>query len=574
MSKRAAFLLLLLLLLARSALVLSLADVFLYGEELGKGAAAKAMIDGLGVEHSKLNYVYHEGGGFLVTHLKALAFLLVGENLLAHKLVALLTTSILFLVGLRLVDERFGSRAAVIFGLLFVLCPLPWQCFSLLSLGTHFEALILIALILRFTMRILEDDAEGLSDWAWLGVFSGLGLYVSLQCAAASAAAGLCLLAGLRRRLFGRGILVALAGFAVGAAPLWWMMGHVGLAAIRVQGHEGLGQGAKGWSAIRGLLRPLVDEPDVFAWSWVLAFLLLVPAGWRRSGRPIAAYLALFLVLYVASGFAIPNSGHWFFWLRCSPLWFGSTVLLAASLANLWERSPRGREVAVAAVALLLVSGAADFARLLFDGRPGMLAQNAWTLRRTKGYDYTEYFDKFVHHLPGDEESKVGILRRFDDDPRYLYPAIGHSLFERSSVPLDEAIAISRRAFGEPNIHWGESLLGLGLLVSPDYGRDLDGAFARIEAAPLDAQPWLAEALGRVALGLKIEEWKIDAQCRVQVDPRWREPFLRGAGWRVWKLHRLRPERAFALIERQGLDVVAPLLEGYMAARAATTLSR
>src|SRR5262245_29951589 len=101
--KRSALLLCLgLLVLTRAALVLSCADVFFYGEELGKGAAAKAMLDGLPVPWIQLNYGYHEGGGFVVTHLKALAFLLVGENVLAHKLVALLTTALILAAGWRL----------------------------------------------------------------------------------------------------------------------------------------------------------------------------------------------------------------------------------------------------------------------------------------------------------------------------------------------------------------------------------------------------------------------------------------------------------------------------------------
>ena len=68
-----------LLLLARGVLVLSLGDAFFYGEELEKATAAKAMLDGLDLDHHHLAYHYYEGGGFVISHLKALAFFVFGE---------------------------------------------------------------------------------------------------------------------------------------------------------------------------------------------------------------------------------------------------------------------------------------------------------------------------------------------------------------------------------------------------------------------------------------------------------------------------------------------------------------
>ena len=111
-STRRLFLLLLGLCLAvKALLVVFLADVFFYGEELEKGTAAKAMLDGLQVPHHQLAYHYYEGGGFVISHLKALAFLVVGESILAHKLVALLAVGLVFWAGWRLVRHHFGTRA-------------------------------------------------------------------------------------------------------------------------------------------------------------------------------------------------------------------------------------------------------------------------------------------------------------------------------------------------------------------------------------------------------------------------------------------------------------------------------
>ena len=172
MSRRTLLLLLLLLLVARGVLVLSIADVFFYGEELAKGTAAKALGDGLGVPAWKLVYVHHEGGGFLVTCLKTLLFDVLGPCVLAHKLLALATTAILLAVGYWMTCEHFGRVAGALFGLLFVLCPEAFMRFSLLSLGTHFEGLIGIALVLHYGARILFRETPARSDWAFLGVFS------------------------------------------------------------------------------------------------------------------------------------------------------------------------------------------------------------------------------------------------------------------------------------------------------------------------------------------------------------------------------------------------------------------
>src|SRR6202008_652184 len=177
MSKRTFWLLFLLLFLTRAILVLSIADVFAYGDEMPKGGAAKALIDGIGGPSWKLTYVPHEGGGFLVTHLKALVFLLVGPSVLAQKITAFLTTALLLWVGLRLASEHFGAKAAGIFGLLFVFCPDAYLRSSMLALGTHFESEIPIALVFHYGLRVLFQERAGLRDWRLLGIFAGLGAY-------------------------------------------------------------------------------------------------------------------------------------------------------------------------------------------------------------------------------------------------------------------------------------------------------------------------------------------------------------------------------------------------------------
>ena len=102
------------MLVVKIVLVLSLADVFFYCEELEKGTAAKAMIDGLPVPHHQLAYHYYEGGGFVISHLKAAAFLLVGENLASTASVQEALTAALVFTDAPRVDEAVAAVSAAI----------------------------------------------------------------------------------------------------------------------------------------------------------------------------------------------------------------------------------------------------------------------------------------------------------------------------------------------------------------------------------------------------------------------------------------------------------------------------
>jgi hypothetical protein len=582
MSRRTLLLLLLLLFATRGLLVLADADVFFYGDELAKGTVAKGLLQGVGAPSWKLDYVYHEGGGFLIAHVKALAFALIGPSVLAHKVVAILTTSILLAVGFWTASEHFGRNAGAIFGLLFVLCPTSFLRYSLISIGTHYEAVIFAVLILHYATRIALAERESRRDWALLGFFAGLGIYFSLQTAPAIAAAGIFLLVRLRRRAFGPGLATAVLGFAVGAAPLWLMMSHVGTRALVVQAHTNFSAGLRGWDAVREWFLPLFRGSHVGA--WVAAIALPIVVAWalgagagadrllfRARCTPILLYLALFVLLYAQSGFALSHDqiGH-LFWLRSSSLWFFTTMLLSACAARLLERgAPAAREIALGVVALLVVAGLGSFAGLLAAGRPGSLGENAHLLTKTKGYDLTDFFDKYVDHFEGSLPERLARLEAFEDEPDLLLPAATHSLLERSGLSLDAALAFTRENFGE---RWSTAALGLGLEVAPDYGRDLRSAFASIRKQAPDAQPALAEALGRVALGLKLAPEKIDEAARVEAPADLRAPFLRGVGWRIHRMYRLRPDLAAALIDRQPEDAQASLSEGERRARAANSL--
>jgi len=235
--------LLALLLLTRTAFVAVLGDVFFYGDEFEKGAAARAMLGGLGevVGHHRLAYHYYEGGGFALSHLNALAFSALGPNLLALKVVALLFNAWILAAGYGLCRRAFGTRAAVIFGLLFILAPESMQKNSMLALGIHYQALLFVLLVLDLGGRILFDPRTPLRIWFGLGVASGFGTYFSYQCGLTVGFVGLALLLLRRRELFGTRGLAGLAGLGLGALPLLGMWLLVGSEVTDIHGTSLIG---------------------------------------------------------------------------------------------------------------------------------------------------------------------------------------------------------------------------------------------------------------------------------------------------------------------------------------------
>ena len=109
------------LVLLRGWLALAGAEVYFYGEELAKGTCAKMILDRPPVPYWTITYGYHEGGGFVVSHLKALGFLAFGESLLVHKLVALLTAALVLWSGWAL-GSTLGNTRVVGLGLWGRLC--------------------------------------------------------------------------------------------------------------------------------------------------------------------------------------------------------------------------------------------------------------------------------------------------------------------------------------------------------------------------------------------------------------------------------------------------------------------
>jgi hypothetical protein len=239
---------------------------------------------------------------------------------------------------------------------------------------------------------------------------------------------------------------------------------------------------------------------------------------------------------------AIANQ-NWFFYLRLSPLWFGSLLLMAAAYSTL---SGGARRAGAGVLVLLVLGGMLDLRTLLADARTDALRENWRLLVHTQGYDFREYLERYLGHLDTGNEQRVANVKHFRADPRLLAGELAAALYRPPGPELPAAVADWRSAWGEG---WEPGLRGFGLVLDPSYGHQLEQAFARIESQPAEQREDLAEGLGRIALGLKYDEDKLRAAAYFPAPTDLRAGFLRGGGWRLYLLHRLRPDRALAFLD-------------------------
>ena len=553
-------------LVLRAAYVLALGDVFFYGEELEKGTAAKGMLDGVGVAHHHLAYHYYEGGGFVVSHLKALAFLLTGEHVLAHKLVAACFVLAVLVAGYAFVRDSFGRRAALWFGLLYAFSPATFQKLSLISLGIHFEACLFLLLALGLTARILREEQARRSLWFLLGVVCGFGLYFSYQVGLGAAVCLAALALGRPGALLRRGVLPGLAGTLLGGLPLLWMALEVGSAVVDIHGVELTGTDAGGRllpflqalfveGALGGVLEPWLWTVAAVGGLATVAFARGPDARQTRARIALpTAYLAAFLTVFALSDFVPPEVYHFFLALRLAPVWVIGLVPIAVAVAWLEGReSGTARRVGVLAGSVLLAAGGLASLGIVAEGRPGSPADNLDVLTRTKGYVYAGYFPKFVPHLPEGDEQRLEILLGFDEPDRdWLLTEACAVLFEAPLPDVEAVLKRGREVIGvvaPGRVEAFERGLGPLLLRAADW--DLARALERAGAAPEGLRARLLEGLGRVGSGpyptidVLAEEAKLG---RGLADP---TPYLEGLGQRLYEnsTMRLMWNRAEAFIE-------------------------
>jgi len=566
--------------------VACLADVFFYGEELEKGAAAKALLDGLDVPRHQLAYHYYEGGGFLISHLNALAFLVVGESLLALKLVSLAWSAAILVVGWRFAARHFSEPAANVFALAFVFAPEAFQKLSLLDLGIHFEALLFVTIVLDRTLGIVAADAPRRRDFAVLGLAVGFGTWFSYQIAPVAAFALLLLVVRRPRALLSANAFLGLAATLVGALPLVWTWSRVGDAIFDIHGGALLGGSdgaplARTVETLGAFVASTLGAGVRHLWAPLVLPLVLLAAllgglvrGRRWLGGAFDAWLALvafgvvYAVVYVASGFAVGAVEHYFVLNRVSLLWWSALVVIAPVLGALWTRAPA---LARPAVGVLAAGGLVATLAVGLEGRPDRPLENLATVARTKGYAYPQYLAKIWSHLDGGEEVKLRTLAGFDEpDPRELRVALGMQ-FHDAARPFDELVGVFRRV--DP-AHVGDYVAGLGPWLAFRHGLDPNARLAHLAEFPTELHGALVEASARFGRALQITREHLLAEARIAWPAEHAARAARGFGERLADWARLDRTRAAELLAAVDPSRRERLRAGYEAAVRARRLPR
>ena len=576
--------------IVKIVLCVSLADVFFYGEELEKGAAGKAMLDGLPVAHHKLAYHYYEGGGFVISHLKAFFFWLVGPSYLANKLVALTSIVGVLSVLLVMVRRHFSERAALWCGLLFVFAPASFQKLPLISLGIHFEACLFLFLIFDLSMRIAFQGELRWRFFLLLGVVTGLGVYFSYQLAPAALYSAVAMAWRRPRVIFGPRGLLGLVGFAIGLAPLVWMFTLVGDAIFDIHGTALVG----GTDFSRNSLK--LREFLLSIYTGKTPFELLAPIVYpgvtliamaalyfdRDQDRALdrgptlflLGFVGFWILIYVTSSFVHGKVWYYYYFHRFTPLWLVATAVISIWISRLRESDdPFTSRFGLVSGLSLLFLGSMFTAQIVFEGRPTHLPENWSILVDTKGYRYSSYFAKLKNHLSGTLEERLAIVASYDDDPRHLYPEIAEEFLTRAELRRD----------GDPNLQellarleaWDpdnamQLMRGLGPWIHQRTGGDIRAALQAVEGLEERYRQPLRHAIGRFGEDFLVPvgwEAQIEREVHAGLGAPGEADYLFGMGERIYHVHRIRPDAAEAFIETLPEEARAALHLGHAHAR-------
>lgn len=577
-------------LLVKVALLLTLSDVFFYGEELEKATAAKGMLESVPIEHHKLAYHYYEGGGFVISHLKAVAFWLVGPTYLANKLVSLGAIALVLTVALMFLRRHFSDQAVFWFGLLFVFAPESFQKLPLLSLGIHFEACVFVFLMFDLTLAILFQRERRFSRFFLLGLVAGLGTYFSYQVLPAAGFCGLYLAVLKSRHVFGPRGLSGLAGFALGLAPLVWMYTLVGDAIFDVHGTALVGGTDFGANSIRArefLLSVFVDKSPqelLLPVAYVVgtAFATFSLSREHDHDRHVQRGPALFLVFFVGfwlftyaiSPFVQGHAYYYYYFNRFLPFWMTATMLIAIWIGRMrLSEESLTRRMGLFIGTLLVMFGVYSTQRVIAEGRPTHIPENFEILTRTRGYTYAAYFAKLKHHLSGTLEEKLDSVAEFGDDDRLLYPAIALEFLTPEQLSAEGEIGFEDLL--DRMESWNAEALpqlmrGLGPFIYPRTNGDLAASLRSIQGFEERHRIPLWEAVGRYGNGF-LHAIHGPEQVRAEVHAGLGQPgaehYFFGIGERVYSIFRIRPDQAREFIETLPQEARPAVHRGYEDAR-------
>ncbi len=577
-------------LLVKVALLLSLCDVFFYGEELEKATAAKGMLDAVPIAHHKLAYHYYEGGGFVISHAKALAFWLVGPSYFANKLVSLVSITLVLWAALVMIRRHFSSCAAFWFGVLFIFAPESFQKLPLLSLGIHFEACLFLIWMFDLTLSIAFKHEKRWRAFAALGVVAGLGTYFSYQ---VLPAAGYCAIVLAFRRpklIFAPRGLLGLACFCIGLAPLIWMYTLVGDAIFDVHGTALVGgtDYAENSLKLREFLLSVFSGQSALSLlqpvAYVAATLFAIYHLWtdreqeRLVDRGPALFIVIFigywLLIYATSSFVMGHAHYYYHFNRFVPLWIVLAILISIWITRLRTSDDlMTQRMGLFLGSMLVLFGGFSTWRVLSEGRPTHIPENWEILRSTKGYTYQAYFAKLKHHLGGTLEEKLDLVKQFDEDPRLLYPDIAQEFLTVEELRPEGDLsfeALARRLEAWDSEATPNLMRGLGRWIHYKTRGDVRGAMQAILGFEERFREPLWEAVGRFGKGY-LHPLHAEHQIRAEVDLGLGQPgeshFLLGTGERIYHLFRIRPDKAQEFIESMPPEARPALHRGYDQAR-------
>lgn len=591
--------LLLLYVVLRALIVCALGDVFIYGEELEKGFVAQAILSGVDVPYAKLPYHPYEGGGFVASHVKAIAFLLVGPNVLAHKLAAIFWGALTLFAIVRLLFRHGGAGAALIGGLLVVLGPMHFQKESLLHLGIHYEALLFIALVLDYGLRVAEPargDPARRRDLLILGLSAGFGTYFSYQVPLAVLSVIVLLALVDWKRIFSP---VLMAATVAGLAPLLWMASQVGADVFDIHG-DPVGA-TDGWRAFLvslkfGLASPLASATVALGFIGLLAGVIFAPPHGQRMRAIllVGGFADLWMISAMATGMIRIEAagGPWFQYLRFAPLVFACLVVVALgagpAVAIAGElRSAASAKIARVAITIMIGIGAVHTARIIDEGQLSRAQENVSRLLDTRGTEARNALAKIAPRLfeldsdgrlPANAEVYAQALAPFvgaDVGPLdYRVGAVVAGGIKQTQAMPDALLAAFKAAL--PDVHGDAIRVGLG---SPLYHLLVKGD-VRGYLSRADFHPKYAEALGRFGPF----EWTctpayVAHELTLTKGTLHRDAYLRGLGHRVFRCAVMQPywgpelvfrsgdarERLIETVRAEGAsgEALASILEGY-----------
>jgi len=164
--------------------------------------------------------------GSLDAYLVATAFRVLGERVLAIRLVQVILFAAVLATSYPMVLRLTGMRhTAVLVALLLAFPPVLLTLYTTASLGGYGEAMLAGNLVLWWGHRLGSEDTDRRGLWLAWGLAAGLGFWAMGLVLVYLVPVALWLLWRLRARSW-RGYLVAVLGFAVGSLP-WWL-GNLG----------------------------------------------------------------------------------------------------------------------------------------------------------------------------------------------------------------------------------------------------------------------------------------------------------------------------------------------------------